>query len=87
MADTAINTKYYDLDGSEDNPSTTAIGSGVTFSLNSERIEKPGGAFDGTVVADGGTLAVNTPSSWTLGETGTIRLVNTGVAAFGTRAR
>lgn len=86
VANTTINTKFYDLDGDEAAPSATTIHPGVTFTINSQRIDKPAEFFDGLVTADGGTLVVNTPGGWTIGETGRVHLINNAGPAwvFGT---
>ena len=78
----------YDLDGDEASPSTTTILPGVTFTINSDQIEILGNAFDGTVVNDGGTLAVNlpVPYRWTIRNSGTVHLRNNGGPAFVTGA-
>jgi hypothetical protein len=86
VANTTINTTFYDLDGDEAAPSATTIHPGVTFTINSQRIDKPAEFFDGLVTADGGTLVINTPGGWTIGDTGQIHLINNAGPAwvFGT---
>jgi len=76
VADTTIDTKYYDLDGKEGQPSTTTVHPSTTLTINSQRIDKPGDPFDGTVVNDGGTFAINTLGSWTIGASGVLDLRN-----------
>ena len=44
-ADTTIGTQYYDLDGDEALPSMTTIQPGVAFTINSNRIDKPGQSY------------------------------------------
>lgn len=82
ISDTAVSTQYYDLDGDESAPSTTTIQPGVTFAVNSQRIDKSGESFDGTIDIEGGTLEINTPGSWTIGANGQLNLMNSGGPAW-----
>jgi len=86
VSDTTIGTNYYDLDGDESSPSTTTIHPGISFTINSDRIDKPGESYSGSLVNDGGTFAVNTPGAWTLGESGSVHLKNNNGPAFVTGA-
>lgn len=84
VSDTTINTMYYDLDGYELDPSWTVIHPGVTFTINSQRIDQPGEMFNGLASNNGGTLAINTPAAWTL--VGRLQLTNDNGPAFVTGA-
>ena len=67
-ANTTISVATYNWDGLEAMPSSTIVEADVTFNLNVQAIDTPGGGgYGGTVTLEAGAvLNVNTPMPWQL---------------------
>ncbi len=69
LANTTVAPRTFDWDGLDAAPSSTWINPGVTFTINSEKIDTGDAAvngYDGTVTVGGGRLVVNTLDPWRL---------------------
>jgi acetyltransferase-like isoleucine patch superfamily enzyme len=76
-ADTKIDVDFYDWDGDDTSPSTTEIMPGVSFTIDSRYIDVEDGGYDGTILNQGGILAVYAFGvPWRLDVGGSLQLNN-----------
>ena len=74
--DTTIDVERLDLDGNEQAPSVLRIGEGKTLTINSDQLDVNDQRYHGYMANLSGTLMVNTPGGWELGQGGRLLMSN-----------